>query len=189
MTSTTHAVEHGAAAMEHAAAAAEHGSGGMPQLDFSTYASQIFWLAVAIFVLYRLLSRSVLPKIHSTLEERSNAITGDLDKAAELKRQAEAAGAAYERALAEARANAQTIAAAAKAEMDAQIEAATAKAEAEIAARAAESEARIDAIRRSSVENVQTVAADVGEAILGRLMPSLSDAEAIRKAVAAHLSK
>ncbi|TMV83769.1 F0F1 ATP synthase subunit B', partial [Thioclava sp. BHET1] len=46
-----------------AAAAGEAGSsGGMPQLDFSTYGNQIFWLVVALVAVFFILTRVALPR-------------------------------------------------------------------------------------------------------------------------------
>ena len=57
---------------------------GMPQLNFDSYASQIFWLVVALVALFFILKSVALPRIASGLEERSDAIEDDLDRAAEL---------------------------------------------------------------------------------------------------------
>ena len=89
----------------------EHAATGLPQLNFETWPSQVFWLIVALLVLYYLMSRIALPRIASVLEERADAIAGDLDRAEELKRKAEEAERAYKQALADARSNAQAIAA------------------------------------------------------------------------------
>ena len=35
---------------------------GMPQLDFSTFGNQIFWLLVTLVVIYMILSRVALPR-------------------------------------------------------------------------------------------------------------------------------
>ena len=40
---------------------------GMPQLDFSTFPNQIFWLVVTLIVMYLILSRVALPRIASIL--------------------------------------------------------------------------------------------------------------------------
>ena len=57
-----------------AEALAEEAATGLPQLDFTTFPSQIFWLAVATFVLFQLMNRVALPRIASVLEERADAI-------------------------------------------------------------------------------------------------------------------
>ena len=70
--------------------AAGHGGEavGMPQLDFSTWPNQIFWLLVTLAVIYFLLTRIALPRIGSVLADRKGAITSDLAAAEELKQKA-----------------------------------------------------------------------------------------------------
>lgn len=159
---------------------------GMPQLDFSTYPNQIFWLVVALIALYLLLSRHALPRIASILIERRSTIEADLAQAEELKRKAGEAEEAYRKALADARGEAQRIIAEARAEMQRGLDAALAQAEAEIAGKAHESEARIAEIRDSAV----TVAAEVAHEVAGALVSALgqkADAERVRAAVDARL--
>jgi F-type H+-transporting ATPase subunit b len=79
----------------------------MPQLDVSTYAPQLFWLAVTFIVLYLLMSKLGLPRVSGVIEARRKRIDDDLARASEIKAEAEAAMAAYQRTLAEARAQAQ----------------------------------------------------------------------------------
>jgi len=82
---------------------------GMPQLDFSTYPSQLFWLAVVFFALYYVMARHIVPRIHMVLENRQQRIDYDLDRAASLKAEAEQARESYEMALADARGQAQQM--------------------------------------------------------------------------------
>ena len=161
---------------------AEHG-GGMPQLDGSTWASQIFWTAVALFVLHRILTRTVLPKIGGALEDRHNAIADDLDRAAELKQRAEDAKATYQQGLADARSEANRIAAKNQAEIDAELAQAEAEAEAEIAARTAESEERIDAIRAEAEGQARDIATEAARAIVEKFAPGAVDDARLKAAV------
>ena len=55
----------------------------MPQLDFSTFLPQIFWLFVSLSILYLILSRYALPRISDVIEERKDIIAHDIDKAKE----------------------------------------------------------------------------------------------------------
>ena len=82
----------------------------MPQLDFSSYPPQLIWLAIVFFALYMVLSRLALPSIGGVLEQRRDRIAADLDEAVRLKEESEKALAAYEAALAEAKAKAHAIA-------------------------------------------------------------------------------
>lgn len=55
----------------------------MPQLDFSTFLPQIFWLLFSLSILYLILSRYALPRISDVIEERKDIIAHDIDKAKE----------------------------------------------------------------------------------------------------------
>ncbi len=171
-------------AAEHGAEAA--GGAGMPQLDFSTFPNQIFWLLVTLVVLYLVLSRVALPRIGAVLAERSGTITNDLASADELKMKAKAAEQAYNDALANARSEAAKIVAQAKADIQKDLDAATAKADAEIAARAVESEKSIAEIRAGALESVTEVAKDTAKELVAAL-GGKADAKAVNTAVAAML--
>ena len=167
---------------EAAHGAAEAAQPGMPQLDFSTFGNQIFWLVVTLVVIYFVLSKVALPRIASVLAERQGTITNDIAAAEELK--VRAAEAAYDKALADARAEAGRIAAEAKAEMQAEVDVALQKADAEIAARTAESEAKIAEIREGAAQAVREVARDTAREVVAALGVDV-DAAAVDAAVAA----
>jgi F-type H+-transporting ATPase subunit b len=166
----------------HAAEAAGHAtqSAGMPQLDFSTFPNQIFWLVVALIVIYLVLSRIALPRISGVLADRQRTITGDIAAAEDLKAKAIAAEKAYNQALADARVEAARIVAETRAEIQKDLDAATAKADAEISAKAAESARHIEEIRAGAMEAVKAVANDTAAALVSALGGSADD-----KAVAA----
>ncbi len=166
---------------------AEAASGGMPQLDFTTFPSQIFWLLVSLGVLYYILSKVALPRIAGAIEDRHDAIEDDLDRAAEFKRRASEAEKAYDAALAAAKAKAQEIAAAARADIQKDLDAAIARADAEIAARSADAEKRLAEIRAASADSVAQVARETAFALTEALAPGLADRAAVEAAVAAKL--
>jgi F-type H+-transporting ATPase subunit b len=168
-------------------AAEAHGSGGLPQLDFDTWPSQIFWLAVSLVILYRLMTTIALPRISGVIEERADKIADDLDRAEEFRRKAEEAQAAYDRALAEARTKAQAIAAETRAAIQKEVEAEMARADEEIGARAAESERRIREIRDSAMAAVADVATETASALVEAVLPEVADSDAVSAAVRAEL--
>lgn len=150
---------------------------GMPQLDFASWPNQIFWLVIALVAIYFILSRVALPRIASVLSERAGAITNDIAAAEELKLKAKEAEAAYEQALADARAEAQKIIAETKAEIQAELDDANAKADAEIAAKTAESEKAIAEIRAGALASVETVAKDAAADIVAAMGGTADQAE------------
>lgn len=168
---------------QDAAHGAAESAPGMPQLDFSTFGNQIFWLAIALVAIYLILSRVALPRIAAVLAERQGTITNDLAAAEDLKAKAVEAEDAYNKALADARAEAQRIAAETRAEIQVELDEAIAKADEQIAAKAAESEKAIGEIKAGALESVKVVAADTAEALVTAL-GGKADAKAVAAAVA-----
>lgn len=158
-----------------------------PPFDATTFASQLFWLTVSFIVLYVILSRWLLPKIGGMIEQRRDTIADDLDEAARLQREAEAAGIAYEQALKDARARAHTIAAETRSEVDADIETATRKAEGEITERLGKAEARIATARANAEEGVREIAAQTAKEVvthLTGLKPTIASVRSTVKSLA-----
>lgn len=171
------------------ATVAEHAEkAGMPQLDFSTFPNQIFWLLVTLVVIYLVLTRIALPRIGGVLAERKGTITNDLAAAEEFKQKAVQAEKAYNDALARARVEAAKIVAAAKAEIQRDLDAATAQADADIAAKTAQSEKAIAEIRAGAMAAVTEVARDTAFELVSALGGS-TDAAAVEAAVAARLKE
>ncbi|MFN3274161.1 MAG: F0F1 ATP synthase subunit B' [Paracoccus sp. (in: a-proteobacteria)] len=170
----------GAATYDGAQHAAE--SAGLPQLDVTTFANQIFWLVVTLVILYLVLSRVALPRIAAVLSDRQGAMTGDLMAAEEFKQKAREAEAAYDKALAEARTEAQRIVALNRAGIQAELDAAIAHADAEIGARTAESEGRIRDIRTSADVSAREVAREVTASLVETFGGSV-DAATVDRAV------
>ena len=159
---------------------------GMPQLDFSTFGNQIFWLLVTLVVIYMILSRVALPRIGAVLAERQGTITNDIAAAENLRAKAVEAEAAYNKALADARVEANRIIAETKAEIQADLDKAIAKADAQIAAKTAEGEKAIAEIRESALENVTAVAKDTAKEIV-IAMGGNADARSVNAAVTARM--
>ena len=91
----------------------EHPGGGkqdFPPFQKDTFASQLVWLVLIFGVLYLLMSRVELPRIGQIMASRQDRIEADLAEARRLKDESDAAIAAYEKALADARGRAQALA-------------------------------------------------------------------------------
>jgi F-type H+-transporting ATPase subunit b len=161
-------------------------AGGLPQLDFASFPNQIFWLVIALIAIFFVLSRIALPRIGAILAERSGTITNDLAAAEELTQKAVEAEAAYEKALAEARTEANQIVEKAKADIQAELGVELAKADEKIAAKAAESEAAIAEIRKGAVKSVTAVAKSAAKDIVS-VMGGTADAKTITAAVTARM--
>lgn len=169
-----------------AGAAGEAAEKGMPQLNFATWPNQIFWLVVALIIIYIVLTKIAMPRIAAVLAERKGTIGNDLAAAEELKSKAKAAEKAYNLALEQARAEAAKIIAATKAAIQKDLDAAMADADAQIGAKAAESEKRIAEIRAGAMDAVAEVARETAGALVSALGGN-PDAMAIDAAVSARL--
>lgn len=150
---------------------------GMPQLDFSTFSNQIFWLVVALVAIYYILTRKALPRISTILADRQGTISGDIAAAEALRQRAVDAEEAYTKALADARAESARIAGEARAEIQVDLDKAIATADAQIAAKTAESEQRIAEIRAGALDSVEAVARDTAISLLAALGTEADEAK------------
>ena len=81
----------------------------MPQLDFSTFLPQIFWLFISLSFLYIVLSRYALPRVSDVIEERKDIIAQDIDSAKEYSEESEKAIEELNIKLSEAKTNSQNL--------------------------------------------------------------------------------
>ena len=73
----------------HAVFAAEgQGSAGLPQMDITTFPSQLFWLVITFAILYIFMWRVVIPKLSNTIEERKDKISNDINEAEKFNSEA-----------------------------------------------------------------------------------------------------
>jgi F-type H+-transporting ATPase subunit b len=156
----------------------------MPQFDPAFFAPQLFWLLLTFVTLYVLMAVVALPRIGAVLDERQRRIDDNLDKAAQLKAEADAAIAAYEKALAESRAHAQGVI---KETVDRLARDADERNRAQ-ALKLAElikaGEARIAVARDQALANVRDVAGEIAGVVVARLTGSTPDAQRLEASVA-----
>ena len=158
---------------------------GFPPFKTETFASQLLWLAIFFGLLYWLVSKVFAPRLTEVIEGRASRIAKDLDDAAAAKVKAEEAGAAYEKALAEAKAKAQGIAQAKRDEVNVGIETRRKALESDLATKLVAAEAQIAATKTKAMDNVEAIAADAASAIVERLggtVPAKGDLDAALKA-------
>lgn len=165
MASPTHSASTSVANEVHSAIA-------FPPFDSTTFASQLLWVAISFAVLYFLMSRIALPRIGKVLDGRHDKISGDLAEAQQLRAESEEAVSAYEKALADARANAQAIAQQARDAMTAEFGERRKALEADLNQKitAAEETIRINAA--AAMANVRDIAAEAATTIVERLTGS-----------------
>jgi F-type H+-transporting ATPase subunit b len=175
------------ASTEHVPAS-EHGR-GFPPFDAHSFASQLIWFALTFIALYLLMSRVALPRIGSILEERRRHIADDLAQAQRLKGESDAAIAAHEKALNEARGRAQTLANETRAKATAAAEARRKEVEAKLNLHIAAAEKTIAATRSAAMTHVRGIAGEAASAIVERLIGTTPASQEIAQAVNAVLER
>lgn len=151
---------------------AGHGGGVFPPFDSSTFASQILWLAITFGLFYIFLKKVVLPQIGNILEVRRDRIAQDLEQAARMKEEADAAVAAYEQELAEARAKSNAIGQSARDGAKAEAEAERKAVEAELERKLGAAGTHIASIKTKAMGEItgiaEETAASIVEALVGK---------------------
>jgi len=152
------------------ALAAEEKKGGMPQLDPTSFAPQLVWLAITFILLYVLMSRVGLPRVAAVLEQRQSKISGDLGAAERLKGEAEKAIATYEAALAKGRSEAQGIAAKLREQTAGEAVKGRATLDQEMGQKSRAAEAAVATAKQAALANLKGVAVETSRAAVGRLI-------------------
>jgi len=142
---------------------------GLPQLDISTWPSQLFWLVVLFTAGYILMAKVVTPRIGTVLEERRAKIDDDLGKARAASEDAARTQSEYEADLDAARSAAAETAKQAAAEAAKQAEAGDAKIAKRLAEKVAKAEAKLAAARSDAMANLNNVAAEAALAAVAQL--------------------
>lgn len=155
----------------------------MPQLDFTTYAPQLFWLAVSFIVLYGLMRWLALPRVERVIRGRREHLDSDLARAATLKTEAETALANYQKALAEARAAAQATLRETSEKLAAEAAERQRQLAATLAAQIEAAEHRITAMKQEALAEVRDIATEVGGAVVQKLTGVSADPAKLAAAV------
>jgi F-type H+-transporting ATPase subunit b len=143
--------------------------GGFPPFKTETFPSQIFWLAITFAFLFVVLWRVAGPRINGVITSRRGAINADIAAAESARGDAQSASAAYQTALAGARARAQGLAEENRQTLNAEIAKAKADADAEAHNAMTAADARITETRIAAKEHVVRAAAEAAIAIVARL--------------------
>ena len=148
---------------------AQAAGAGLPQLDISTWPSQLFWLVVLFTAGYILMAKFVTPRIGSVLEERRAKLDEDLGKARSASEDAARIRAEYEADLDAARTAAAETAKQAAAKAAKQAEASDAKIAKKLAEKVAKAEAKLATARSEAMANLNNVAAEAALAAAAQI--------------------
>ena len=141
----------------------------MPQLDFSVFPSQFFWLAINFFLMLLVFGKFILPKTAEMINLRKQKIDGDIEKAAEIKKQVELALEKYNKALNDANDKARISLQKTRDELNETIRCRQADLDARLQAEIKACEKRIDASKNKALQKVDDMAAELSVEILKKL--------------------
>ena len=68
----------------------------MPQLEITTYPSQIFWLVISFLLLYLIMSRIIIPRISSVIKSRESEIKNNIHISEQMYKDTEIINNEYE---------------------------------------------------------------------------------------------
>lgn len=161
----------------------------MPQLDFADYAPQLVWLVITFGVMYLLMARVALPRIATVIEERRDRIANDLAQAEQLRREADEAIAAYEKALADAKARANAIAQETRDRLNEELAEERKQKEAEINERLERAEKEIAKTKEQALSHVDEIARETTSALVEQLLGEKVSEQALDSAVSSATGK
>lgn len=153
---------------------------GLPQLDFSTYSQQIFWMFAIFALLYIVFAKKTLPEISGVINNRKNHIESNLEAAEKVTAEADSVYDAYQENLSQAQAGAaQAIQ---RAEHDMKIKAENAlndfKARADKDVKSAET--RIEKSKMAAMDDMNVIAAEAASVAVEKIIGKTTDAAKVK---------
>ena len=178
----THEANHGE---DHGAEAVAHESVGLPQLDSSTFVTQIFWTLVMCALIYRMLTTKGLPLMYEVLGERRKRIDKELLQAEADRKQAISSRDSSGHILQDARKNAAALRSKADAEAAANIHDSLEAIKGQLESDLAKADAELNSRILDTEKQIYTVAESVTVDVLAKLAGLKIRPEDVRKTLQA----
>jgi F-type H+-transporting ATPase subunit b len=157
--------------------------GGLPQMDITTFPSQVFWLIITFGVLYLFMWRTAIPKLRNTIEERQDKILLDINEAEKLKTDAEKTLKEYEEKMQSVSKKASDIINNAKNNSDVMLDEIKKKQELKLTEMLIKSKARIEKQYEESKTQIEKAKIDTVKMISSKFISDLPNDEEIRKEI------
>lgn len=141
----------------------------MPQLDFSVFPSQFFWLLVNFGLMLFIMSKFIIPKTAEMINLRKEKIDGDLQKAAEIKQQVEATIEKYNEALRKANSKASISLQKTRDELNETISRRQSDISAKLSAEIEAGEEKIALSKARALQKIEEVSAELAVDVLNKL--------------------
>ena len=155
----------------------------MPQLDVSTFTSQLFWLLICFFSMMFIMSKFIIPKIADIMEQRQRKIDGYLNKAAQFKQDAEDTLKKYQDALAQATAKANKSLADTKEEMNQLITQRQTELETSLQKKIKDGEKEINQEKEKALKEVKAISEKLSMEVIKKIGITTIQASDIKAAV------
>jgi F-type H+-transporting ATPase subunit b len=139
---------------------------GMPQLDPTYWASQVFWLILVFSILYISISKFYLPKIKNNLDNRENKIKEDLENANKYKELSEKKFKDYELILDNAKKEVLKIHFESKSALDKDIQSKKDTMEKEIEKEILKAQKEILELKKNSISSIQNISESIASNII-----------------------
>ncbi|MBO7097979.1 MAG: hypothetical protein J6W11_05020 [Alphaproteobacteria bacterium] len=141
----------------------------MPQLNPSSFVSQIFWLTITFLFLWAVMSRFIIPCIAEIIDERQKKITEDIQKAERTSKQAQLSLERYESFIKQAKKQTDERILNQKQELEASIELKKAEIAQSLSRQIAENETLIKKEREETLKMVHQISQQTADLILQKL--------------------
>lgn len=134
---------------------------GMPQLDFTTFPNQIFWILIFVLLFYIVVRYIIIPRLEDIMSSRQDLINADIQQAEEFNKEAREIEDEIKQTMAEANNEALSIASNTKSQVTDKVDAAMKQIEEAVQKQTQESEKRINQIEKKSKEDIQNIASEL----------------------------
>lgn len=141
----------------------------MPQLDWSTFVSQAFWLLVCFCTLWFLLSKLVTPKLADVIEQRKRKIDDYIQKADALNTAAKVSLNKYNETLANAKVDAEKKLGDGRLELKAKLAETEQNMTAELNKKIADNEFLLASEKKDTMLQIENISQDLAYSILQKL--------------------
>ena len=156
-------------------------SAGLPQMDISTFPSQLFWLIITFTALYLFMWKFVIPRLSTTIEERKDKISNDINDAENLKSEASKILENYDDKMNSASLESNEIVSSSKATMNEYLDKLKKDNEIKINSMIIESEKKIHQQKQQSEQEIKKATIDTIKSIVSKYVESVPSDDEISK--------
>ncbi len=142
---------------------------GMPQLEFSTFPNQIFWMVIFCIVLFVIVKIFIIPRMEDIFANRRKVVDGSISKAEEIKQRVEEIEFQIEKELSDAKAECNRILKMSNDDIKSQINLALEDSKKATAELIKDAEKRLKKLRDGSEESIKELSDELVSEIVSKV--------------------